>query len=517
MSTIITKNSSTAAAVPLAGDLVKGELAVNVTDKKLYTKDNSGTVFLLASATAVADSAASAALANDWATKTAGPVAGGEYSAKYHAQAASTSASSASASASTASAAQTAAESARDATLAAYDSFDDRYLGTKSSNPTVDNDGNALVAGALYFNSVAQEMRLYTGSAWVAAYVSGASYATLTGTETLTNKTIAYSNNTLTGVQPTLVSGTNIKTVGGNSLLGSGDVTIITPKAANVQTFNSSGTWTKPTGFGASARVLIQCWGGGGSGGLGSHLYGSAGGGGGGGYEERWMNLSELASSVTATVGAGGAAMTTVTISTANPGGNTSFGTHIYAYGGGGGCGTSGSGGAHGGGGGGSLSAGTNATSGQGLPGRPYIVSPAIRVIDNTILVKTLSYIDLHGTAGAAQSAGCCIYYPYIYLAEKHGGGGGSHAITGVNSNSPGAPSVYGGGGGGSVNSVGGGAKAGGTSTYGGAGGAAGLTTGNAGVAPGGGGGGGREVFAGSGSSGAGAAGRIVVTVFDGA
>ena len=44
MSTIITKNSSTASAVPAAGSLVQGELAVNVTDKKLYTKDSSGTV-----------------------------------------------------------------------------------------------------------------------------------------------------------------------------------------------------------------------------------------------------------------------------------------------------------------------------------------------------------------------------------------------------------------------------------------------------------------------------------------
>lgn len=44
MSTIITKNSSTASAVPAAGDLTKGELAINVTDKKLYTKDNSATV-----------------------------------------------------------------------------------------------------------------------------------------------------------------------------------------------------------------------------------------------------------------------------------------------------------------------------------------------------------------------------------------------------------------------------------------------------------------------------------------
>lgn len=46
-STIVTKNSSTASAVPVAGDLTKGELAVNVTDKKLYTKDNGGSVVKL--------------------------------------------------------------------------------------------------------------------------------------------------------------------------------------------------------------------------------------------------------------------------------------------------------------------------------------------------------------------------------------------------------------------------------------------------------------------------------------
>ena len=89
---------------------------------------------------------------------------------------ATTQATNASTSASTASSAATAAEAARDATLAAYDSFDDRYLGTKTSDPTLDNDGNALLAGALYFNSVSGVMLLYTGSAWVAAYVSGTGF-----------------------------------------------------------------------------------------------------------------------------------------------------------------------------------------------------------------------------------------------------------------------------------------------------------------------------------------------------
>lgn len=49
---------------------------------------------------------------------------------------------------------------------ASYDSFDDRYLGAKSSVPTLDNDGNALVTGALYWNSTSATMFAWTGSAW---------------------------------------------------------------------------------------------------------------------------------------------------------------------------------------------------------------------------------------------------------------------------------------------------------------------------------------------------------------
>lgn len=78
-------------------------------------------------------------------------------------------------------AARSGAEAARDATLAAYDSFDDRYLGSKASDPTLDNDGNALVGGALYYNSTVGEMRIYNGTSWVAAYVSGAGFVAKIG------------------------------------------------------------------------------------------------------------------------------------------------------------------------------------------------------------------------------------------------------------------------------------------------------------------------------------------------
>jgi len=42
--TIILKNSSTASAVPATGDLTAGELAVNTTDRKLFTKTVGGVV-----------------------------------------------------------------------------------------------------------------------------------------------------------------------------------------------------------------------------------------------------------------------------------------------------------------------------------------------------------------------------------------------------------------------------------------------------------------------------------------
>lgn len=60
----------------------------------------------------------------------------------------------------------TAAAASAAAAAASYDSFDDRYLGAKSSAPSVDNDGNALVTGAIYWDSTANAMYAWTGSEW---------------------------------------------------------------------------------------------------------------------------------------------------------------------------------------------------------------------------------------------------------------------------------------------------------------------------------------------------------------
>ena len=81
---------------------------------------------------------------------------------------AATSATSASTAQTAAETAQTAAEAAKTAAELAADNFDDTYLGAKSSDPTVDNDGDALTAGDLYFNTTSDQLKYYTGSAWVA-------------------------------------------------------------------------------------------------------------------------------------------------------------------------------------------------------------------------------------------------------------------------------------------------------------------------------------------------------------
>jgi hypothetical protein len=93
-------------------------------------------------------------------------ILGSATSASSSAAAAATSASNAATSESNASTSASNAATSATSAAASYDSFDDRYLGTKSSNPTLDNDGDALVAGALYFNTTDDVMKVYDGSGW---------------------------------------------------------------------------------------------------------------------------------------------------------------------------------------------------------------------------------------------------------------------------------------------------------------------------------------------------------------
>lgn len=75
-----------------------------------------------------------------------------------------------------AAASEAAALASANSAAASYDSFDDRYLGSKANDPSVDNDGNPLLTGALYWNSTSNQMRVYSGSSWEVAYLPASAY-----------------------------------------------------------------------------------------------------------------------------------------------------------------------------------------------------------------------------------------------------------------------------------------------------------------------------------------------------
>ena len=116
---------------------------------------------LLVDAVSAATSASAAASSASTASTKASEAAAS-------ASTASTKASEASTSASTASTKATEAASSATSAATSFDNFDDRYLGAKSSAPSTDNDGDALITGALYFNSTSNQIFSWTGSAWVA-------------------------------------------------------------------------------------------------------------------------------------------------------------------------------------------------------------------------------------------------------------------------------------------------------------------------------------------------------------
>ena len=138
---------------------------------------------LLVDAVSAATSATNAATSATASASSATAAASSASSASTQASNASTSASNAASSATAAAASATAAANSADA-------FDDIYLGSKSSDPSTDNDGDALAAGMLYFNTTSDVLRVYSGSAWQDAAVDTSTFITLSGTQTLSNKTL---------------------------------------------------------------------------------------------------------------------------------------------------------------------------------------------------------------------------------------------------------------------------------------------------------------------------------------
>lgn len=249
------------------------------------------------------------------------------------------------------------------------------------------------------------------------------------------------------------------------------------PLTSAKEVFDGNGTWIKPS-VGTVATVML--WGGGGSGARNDSGDTSCGGGGGGACAVATFQLSDLPSTVTVTIGAGGAGVPSDTVADGNPGGTSSFGTLLSAYGGGPGVvggGTFGTGG----GGGGVRSVGLAGGSGSGGIGG----------------AGGNGYSDATAGGRGGNSGN-----PPV-VAEYGGGGGGANA-------SAGADALYGGGGGGGAYFGDPGLpRAGGDSVVGGNG--ATCNTGTPGSVPGGGGGG--TALTGT-NSGAGGAGRCIVYVW---
>ena len=153
-----------------------------------------------------------------------------ETSATASANSATASANSATAAANSA----TAASNAQAAAEAALDTFDDRFLGVKSSNPSVDNDGNALADGAIYFDTTNNVMKVYDsgGSQWL--------QLTPTSTNQANINTVAAANSNISTIASDLSGSNTIGTVATN-------ISSVNTVASNIGTINTKATVEEAT------------------------------------------------------------------------------------------------------------------------------------------------------------------------------------------------------------------------------------------------------------------------------
>ena len=144
-----------------------------------------------ASATAAATSATSAAAAVSAVATSASSAATSQTAAATSATSAAASATAAATSATSAAASATAAATSASSAAATYTAYDQRYLGSKASAPTLNNQGGALIVGATYWNSSTSTMYSWTGSTWnaISSATAVTSVSGTTGRVTVTGTT----------------------------------------------------------------------------------------------------------------------------------------------------------------------------------------------------------------------------------------------------------------------------------------------------------------------------------------
>ena len=157
-------SSATASAASAAAALVS-ENASAASEAAAATSESNAAASASSSSTSATNSANSATASASSATDSANSATAASGSAT----AASGSATAAAGSATAAASSATDAATAETGAEAALEEFEELYLGAKSTAPTVDNQGNPLQAGALYFNTTSNLMFVYSGSSWVAA------------------------------------------------------------------------------------------------------------------------------------------------------------------------------------------------------------------------------------------------------------------------------------------------------------------------------------------------------------
>lgn len=175
------------------------------------------------------------------------------------ASAASTSASNAATSASAASTSASNAATSEANAAASYDAFDDRYLGAKASDPALDNDGNALLTGAMYWNTSSSVMKVYNGSAWE-VFVSPASV--FTGYMEIPIAAMGMVSRTTNGAAPYVIEkATNDVMVAGYAFDDTVeefiDTVILMPQAYDGGAIKVKPLWTTATTAGTGTVVWV--------------------------------------------------------------------------------------------------------------------------------------------------------------------------------------------------------------------------------------------------------------------